>query len=96
MNFTRFHKKVTPAFFSGSSSEASSSQTSLHALDTSPSTTSHTTSSSLPSPVESTKDVTRTSLVRRAPLPSFALGERVLISVDRPISSVVPSWTPSC
>ena len=93
MNFTRFHRKVTPAFFSGSSSEASSSQTSLHALDTSPSTTCHTTSSSLPSPVESTNDATRTSMVR---LPPSALGQRVLIAAGRQISSVVPSWIPSC
>lgn len=55
MNFTRFQRKVTPSFFSGSSSEASSSQTSLHALDTSPTTT-RTTCSATNSPAESTSD----------------------------------------
>ncbi|KAF9792182.1 hypothetical protein BJ322DRAFT_1016041 [Thelephora terrestris] len=55
MNFSRFQRKVTPSFFSGSSSEASSSQTSLHALDTS-STNTRTTSSSTSSPAECTSD----------------------------------------
>ncbi|KAF9651461.1 hypothetical protein BDM02DRAFT_3110523 [Thelephora ganbajun] len=61
MNFTRFHRKVTPSFFSGSSSEASSSQTSLHAPDTSSPTSTRTTCSSTFSPVEGTSDKSPTS-----------------------------------
>lgn len=55
MNFSRFQRNVTPSFFSGSSSEASSSQTSLHALDTSPTNT-RTTCSTTSSPAESNGD----------------------------------------
>jgi hypothetical protein len=62
MNFTRFHRKVTPSFFSGSSSEASSSQTSLHALDTSSSVKTHTTGSSTSSPAECTNDPSPSSM----------------------------------
>jgi len=87
MNFTRLHRKVTPSFFSGSSSEASSSQTSLHTLDTSPSVNSRTTSSSAPSPAESTNDPLLKSTVH---LIRFTRGQHVDLSwqadlVGRPI-----------
>jgi len=87
MNFTRLHRKVTPSFFSGSSSEASSSQTSLHTLDTSPSVNSRTTCSSAPSPAESTNDPPLKSTVH---LIRFTRGPHVDLSwqadlVGRPI-----------
>ena len=91
MNFTRLHRKVTPSFFSGSSSEASSSQTSLHALDTPSSLNTRTTTSSIPSPAESSGDPS--SVVR--PKFSFLFEDSLLISVDRPILSVALSWTPN-
>jgi len=94
MNFPRFHRKVTPSFFSGSSSEPSRSQTSLHAVETrsSSSTNSRTTFSCTSSPAESAGDKSPSLTVRLIPR---LFDDRVLISVDRPILSVVLSWTPS-
>jgi len=73
MNFTRFHRKVTPSFLSGSGSEASSSQTSLHALDTSSATNVYTTRSSTSSPAESTSETCPISKVRL--IPPFVRGQ---------------------
>jgi outer membrane receptor for Fe3+-dicitrate len=67
MNFTLFHRKVTPSFFSGSNSEASSSQTSL---DNSSYTNARTTCSFTSSPDESTGgnvEIRSNSTVRASP-----------------------------